>query len=907
MLESKSAILAGSFTFQHTPSNSSVVRLSSQGDSAIAVSWTIDTSITGMKHILYGFAAPGKRPDSTVGMVLPYHDTAVVIPHTLEPGLWHVVTVLLDTFNNLSQPKWDSVVIANSAPRLFAPGDTTISQGAAWTKTLVSIDINNDSIRFHIVKAPPAMTIDSLLGTLSWTPGAADTAQAVCIVSAGDSRGSMSFDTFAISVRLVNLPPRIVFFGDSIAFEDRAFHGRLALSDPNQGDSARYVSRIIPGWMLWMGDSLSGIPAIKDLGVDTLVFIAIDKGGLSDTLRKAVAVLHTDHSPELVSWNHTDTLRQYDTAQWSLTAIDKDKGDSLFIVWSAKPAWISVIAPPSPQANERLFKFVLSPSSAYRGWYNFTISLRDTSGALVTLSDSVFIVGLPVTVIAKRQIAVGAVAYAVTGSNGNERAQKFEGFLRNVDDTSLTIVKTSTNGNFLFYPLLDGRYEFQSTAVDAQGRKDPHPPKDAFTVSGASHHTFADSSWTMLSVPCASYPAVVLAGSGYLLHWDESADEQELYRYYRRETAIGRTCPGSSYWRKSVDTLSVTLKRMDLFDSATTIKLDKNAFGWNQIASPYPYPVQLPAKVSAWKWNGALGDYEDANGILEPWQGYWVMVDSAQTLRMDPAPCFSGGSTAKRSSGYFASTADWRVKVSLRGKKSNDADNCFGFSAGAGDAYDISDRPEPPRLSDSRYVFFWHPEWGKGVTEYASDIRRQFKEVNTFQIGLAPSQSADDTVRLRFQGIEMLSSLYCFCAGPDTIFPIQGDKDYTFAPSQTALYKTIFVSPDKNFLKKYPFRFGYTQPFPNPARLTATVSYTLPYRFAGSGLLNRSPYTVRLTIYDIMGRKVRQLLDREQQPGSYRVVWDGKSVSGRVAASGAYFFKLDANEYSAIMRLTMVR
>jgi len=69
----------------------------------------------------------------------------------------------------------------------------------------------------------------------------------------------------------------------------------------------------------------------------------------------------------------------------------------------------------------------------------------------------------------------------------------------------------------------------------------------------------------------------------------------------------------------------------------------------------------------------------------------------------------------------------------------------------------------------------------------------------------------------------------------------------------------------------------------------AIISYTLPYRFAKNGLLNDRPYTVRMALFDIMGRRVRQLVDHEQEPGSYRVVWDGKSVSGKIASPGAYF------------------
>ena len=72
-----------------------------------------------------------------------------------------------------------------------------------------------------------------------------------------------------------------------------------------------------------------------------------------------------------------------------------------------------------------------------------------------------------------------------------------------------------------------------------------------------------------------------------------------------------------------------------------------------------------------------------------------------------------------------------------------------------------------------------------------------------------------------------------------------------------------------------PLQFSLSQNYPNPFNSTTTIQYEL---------LRRSD--VRLVIYDILGRRVRTLIDEEMPAGSHSIVWDGRDARGQVAASG---------------------
>lgn len=69
---------------------------------------------------------------------------------------------------------------------------------------------------------------------------------------------------------------------------------------------------------------------------------------------------------------------------------------------------------------------------------------------------------------------------------------------------------------------------------------------------------------------------------------------------------------------------------------------------------------------------------------------------------------------------------------------------------------------------------------------------------------------------------------------------------------------------------------------PNPFNAVTTIKYKVP----------RSS-RVWLTVYDVLGRRVRTLVDgRVQVPAPYRVVWNARDDAGGLVASGVYFYQL---------------
>lgn len=86
------------------------------------------------------------------------------------------------------------------------------------------------------------------------------------------------------------------------------------------------------------------------------------------------------------------------------------------------------------------------------------------------------------------------------------------------------------------------------------------------------------------------------------------------------------------------------------------------------------------------------------------------------------------------------------------------------------------------------------------------------------------------------------------------------------------------------------------QSWPNPVNGSSTIRFEL-----------ERPSRARLRIFDAAGRLVRTILDEQVTAGSHTRVWDGRDEQGREAASGIYFYELDADGRRLSSKLVQVK
>lgn len=97
---------------------------------------------------------------------------------------------------------------------------------------------------------------------------------------------------------------------------------------------------------------------------------------------------------------------------------------------------------------------------------------------------------------------------------------------------------------------------------------------------------------------------------------------------------------------------------------------------------------------------------------------------------------------------------------------------------------------------------------------------------------------------------------------------------------------------------RIPRAFALAQNFPNPFNPTTTITFQIPEGPAGP---------VSLSIYDLRGRLSRTLVEKNLEPGTHTVAWDGRTDLGEPADSGIYIYKLVSGGKSVTRKMLLLR
>jgi flagellar hook assembly protein FlgD len=101
------------------------------------------------------------------------------------------------------------------------------------------------------------------------------------------------------------------------------------------------------------------------------------------------------------------------------------------------------------------------------------------------------------------------------------------------------------------------------------------------------------------------------------------------------------------------------------------------------------------------------------------------------------------------------------------------------------------------------------------------------------------------------------------------------------------------LSADEEFLPK---AYALYQNYPNPFNPTTTISFDLP-----------KDVLVEITIFDMLGRHVSTLVNKNIMAGRHHIKWSGTNNLGAPVSAGLYFYRLNAGTNSATKKMIFMK
>jgi len=114
---------------------------------------------------------------------------------------------------------------------------------------------------------------------------------------------------------------------------------------------------------------------------------------------------------------------------------------------------------------------------------------------------------------------------------------------------------------------------------------------------------------------------------------------------------------------------------------------------------------------------------------------------------------------------------------------------------------------------------------------------------------------------------------------------------YTYRLKQTDFDGTYEYTKSVEVSVGLPTEFSLSQNYPNPFNPSTTINFALP-----------KVSNVKLTIYNALGKEVATLVNGTMEAGNHSTVWNASNN-----ASGMYFFKLEAGNFTSTKKMMLIK
>ncbi len=126
-----------------------------------------------------------------------------------------------------------------------------------------------------------------------------------------------------------------------------------------------------------------------------------------------------------------------------------------------------------------------------------------------------------------------------------------------------------------------------------------------------------------------------------------------------------------------------------------------------------------------------------------------------------------------------------------------------------------------------------------------------------------------------------------------------GDIIKIFSVVNASIYDSVIVSETTSIellSKKIPNEYKLFQNYPNTFNPETRIKYEIP-----------KTTNVEIAVYNILGQKIKTLLNETKNPGAYKILWDGTNERGINVSSGIYLYIIKTKDFFALKKMVLLR
>jgi hypothetical protein len=516
-----------------------------------------------------------------------------------------------------------------------------------------------------------------------------------------------------------------------------------------------------------------------------------------------------------------------------------------------------------------------------------------------------------------RTLAVTDAANGVLGNDSDPNGDPLEASV--ADSPANGTLTLSADGTFEYTPSgsFSGTDTFTYQAADGKGGTDQatveiqvRPSRTAMAATRTFPDPEQQQSFRLVALPGAADTPLGATLSGqrgddWTAFREDGATSSQTAS--RAECGDGTSCrlqPGTGYWlvSRSPWTVDDSLNTVPLEPGSTAVRPVYRVplqDGWNIVSNPVERDVPWSAVQAAsgtsqplWRWDGSWQKVQTFASAAEG-TAYYFMDDGIDELVL-PFPGLSP--RARKAADDAGAAPDSTLALHVVQDGDTASTVRAGLRPGAEIGLDRTDRYGPPGYFGTASLRFVATEGERRYT-LAAEHAPPGRDGYAFDLRLrAPSNTALTVVP---RGTDAFAAERVALVRRSTgrTHDLRADSAFTVVPrSSTTRYRLLvgseaFVQEKRRELA--PSTVKFLPNYPNPFHQATTLEYALPER-----------QDVRIEIYDVMGRRVRVLVDEAQRAGFHQVQW--RVGGGASVASGVYFARLSTGSTTKVERLVVV-